>query len=294
MTVPDSKSPDVPTAFVFAGGGSLGAVQVGMLSALVADDHIPDFVVGSSVGAINAVFFATNPNLEGVERLRSVWLRLRRRDVFPVTPLRAFAASVSNRLSLISPSSLRRLLEREIRLPSIQSSPLGIHIVTTRMRDGTETVFSTGDVIPPLMASMAIPGVFPPVEIDGLSYIDGGVASNTPIAPAVRLGARRVVVLPTGSPCSAEQPPKGALGVAIHALNLLVMRQLLHDLQYYEDQVELIVVPPLCPLEYRIHDFSHTAELMQLAEDSTRSWLATYGFGPHGIPHEMKPHVHHH
>lgn len=71
------------TAFVLAGGGSFGAVQVGMLPALEVHGIEPDFVVGSSVGAINGAQYVGAPTAEGIERLREIWPGLRRRDIFP-------------------------------------------------------------------------------------------------------------------------------------------------------------------------------------------------------------------
>src|SRR5512145_3336756 len=78
------------TAFVFAGGGSFGAVQVGMLRALAAHGVAADMVVGSSVGAMNGAYFAGTPTAEGVARLEAIWRSLRRRDIFPVTPRALF------------------------------------------------------------------------------------------------------------------------------------------------------------------------------------------------------------
>jgi NTE family protein len=281
-----------PTALVFAGGGSLGAVQVGMLKSLVSSGFKPDLVIGSSVGAINAAYLASQPSAQGVAGLESVWLRLRRRDVFPLSPFQAVRSIVLTRSSLLSPIPLRHLLEKELQLTSIEKSEIPLDIVATRLLDGAETVLSTGSAVKALLASAAIPGIFPPVEIDGVAYVDGGVASNTPVASAIELGAKRVVVLPTGSPCAAERPPTSGIGVAIHALNLLIARQLIQNLTYFEDRVELIVVPPLCPLEHAVYDFSHTAELIERAERRTHKCLAASGLSRRGIPPGLIPHTH--
>src|SRR5258706_4154823 len=72
------------TAFVFAGGGSFGAIQVGMLHSLAAHGISADMVVGSSFGALNGAFYAGDPTLRGVERLGDVWRGLTRQDVFPM------------------------------------------------------------------------------------------------------------------------------------------------------------------------------------------------------------------
>ena len=117
-----------------------------------------------------------------------------------------------------------------------------------------------------LLASAAIPAVFPVVSIDGRHLMDGGVANNTPISTAVDLGATRVVVLPTGMSCGLVGPPRGAVALALHALNLLIMRQLLKDIERFAHRTELVVLPPLCPLTTNTYDFSQTHELIHRAE----------------------------
>ena len=78
MAVRDEIGP-ARTAFVFAGGGSFGAIQVGMLQSLAAHGVAADMVVGSSVGALNGAFYAGDPTLDGVQRLAAVWRGLTRR-----------------------------------------------------------------------------------------------------------------------------------------------------------------------------------------------------------------------
>ena len=80
--MPDDQS---KTAFVFAGGGSFGAIQVGMLHSLVSHGATADMVCGSSVGALNGAYYAGNPTLDGIRELEAIWRGLRRTDVFPVT-----------------------------------------------------------------------------------------------------------------------------------------------------------------------------------------------------------------
>jgi NTE family protein len=142
------------------------------------------------------------------------------------------------------------------------------------MLDGTEVTLSSGDVSPALLASAAIPAVFPAVTIDGRPLMDGGIASNTPISAAFALGATRVIVLPTGLPCALKAPPRGVVALALHALNLLSMRQLLADVDRFADRCELLVVPPLCPLGVNTYDFTKTAELIRRADAETHLWLA--------------------
>ncbi|WP_022949909.1 patatin-like phospholipase family protein [Methylohalobius crimeensis] len=142
------------------------------------------------------------------------------------------------------------------------------------------------------LASAAIPGVLPPVRIRGHCLIDGGVANHTPLSTAVDLGAKRVIVLPTGAPCTLERLPLGILEIVLHSLNLFTVQQLLKDAAYYRDKLEIIILPPLCPLSSSAYDFSVAGELIDRAANQTYAWLKQHGLSPAGIPPELAPHTH--
>lgn len=282
------------TAFVLAGGGSLGAVQVGMLKALTRRGIVPDFVVGASVGAINGAYFAAQPDEEGVARLERIWQRLHRGDIFPVSPIHSILAILGRRDHLVAPAFLKSLVESELPCQKLEDTKIPCHVVATNVLDGSEVALAAGPVTPALLASAAIPAIFPHVSIDGRFLMDGGVANNTPISTALRLGATRVVVLPTGISCALQAPPRGAVAFALHALNLLVMRQLLNDIEHFSSRAELIVLPPLCPVAITAYDFSQTADLVHRSEAATRLWLKQNGLHGRGVPAALLPHAHEH
>jgi len=284
--------PRTTTAFVLAGGGSLGAVEVGMLQALVESGIAPDLVVGASVGAINGVHFAAAPDAAGVARLAAIWRRIGRGDVFPVSVTRSIRALLGGSSSLVSPDGLRRLLEEHLPCASLEETAVPVHVVATDFVRGTEVVLSRGPAAPAVLASTAIPAVFPPVVLDDRHLVDGGVANNTPVTAAARLGAERIIVLPTGFSCRADPVPKSAIGVALHALNLLIARQLVTDLERLTDRIDVHVVPPLCPLVRSAYDFAGTDELIGRAAASTRKWLGEGGLEERGVPPELRPHTH--
>ncbi|HEY1116989.1 MAG TPA: patatin-like phospholipase family protein, partial [Acidimicrobiales bacterium] len=215
------------TAFVLSGGGSLGAVQVGMLQALAAGGIEPDLLVGASAGALNAAFIGGH-GFDGasVDQLAAVWASLRRQDVFPFSPPRQLLALAGARPSLCSPAGLGRLVDEHLGYDRLEDARVPVHIVTTDVLSGTEVVLSRGDPRQAVLASAAIPGVFPTVAVDGRALFDGGVANNTPISRAVELGADRVVVLPAGVACALAAPPRGAISTAVHALTLLIQQRL--------------------------------------------------------------------
>jgi len=147
-------------------------------------------------------------------------------------------------------------------------------------------------VIDAVVASAAIPGVFPAVEIDGRRLVDGAVAANTPIETAVRLGARRLVVLPAGFACALARPPRRALGRAMHAITLLGARQMRSDFERYSREVDIHVVPPLCPVAHSSYDYSRGSELVERARHSTRDWLAAGGLSRREFPDGLREHTH--
>ncbi|MDH1932810.1 patatin-like phospholipase family protein [Pseudomonas sp. GD03696] len=279
-------------ALVLAGGGSLGAVQVGMLQALTDESVTFDLVVGASVGAINGAFFASRPNADGAAELAEIWCGLGQHDIFPFSVLGATKALLQRSGHLLSNEGLRRLIRHDLPLKSLEESVLPLHVVATDLLSGAEVLLSRGGVQDALLASAAIPLVYPPVAIDGRLLIDGGVASNTPIASAVGLGATHIVVLPTGFGCACKAPPKGFIALALHTLNLMSMRQLIRDIELHDRQVRIHVAAPLCPLGVSVFDFTQTRDLVKRARVQTQAWLRAGGFDQTGVPDSLRAHSH--
>jgi NTE family protein len=254
------------TAFVLSGGGSLGAVQVGMMQALAERRITPDVLVGASAGALNAAYVAGHGFTdETLTSLASIWRRLRRQDVFPFAPTRHLLALAGARPSLCAIDGLERLAVAHLPYGRLEDAAIPVHVVATEVLSGSDVLLSSGDAARAVMASAAIPAVFPPVELDGRPLFDGGVANNTPISHAVALGADRVVVLPTGYACALPAAPATALASAVHALTLLVQQRLVLDVAAHHDDVELVVLPRLCPLSVSSADFRHAAVLIDRA-----------------------------
>ena len=263
-----------PTAFVLSGGASLGAIQVGMLQALYERGIEPDFVVGASAGALNGAYIAArSQTVETAAELAEVWIGLRRGKVFPMNPLTGLFGFAGLRRNLVPDSGLRSLIERHLRVEGLEDLPIPLHVVTTDVLTGAELRLSQGPLVDAVLASAAIPGVLPSIEWDGRALIDGGVANNTPISHAVELGAAQIYVLPTGQTCELDAPPRGALGMALHAINVLVHRRLVDDIMRYRDAAELIVLPPPCPVRVQPMDFGQAKLLIDEALEESRYFL---------------------
>lgn len=279
------------TAFVLAGGGSFGAIQVGMLHSLAAHGISADMVVGSSVGALNGAFYAGDPTLEGVEKLGDIWRGLKRQDVFPMS-WRTLLTFLWRRDFLISHDGIRKLIDDHIPYRNLQDARVPVHIVTTDIISGDSIVLSEGSTSQAIVASTSIPGAFAPIRYKDYYLADGAISSNTPIQVAVRKGAKRLIILPTGHACANQKPPVGAVASALHALTLLIARQLVSELESLDPDIEYFVVPPLCPLVGSPYDFSRTADHITRAIETTDAWLAEHGLQQGKIPHEMRPHAH--
>ncbi|RKP46440.1 patatin-like phospholipase family protein [Trinickia fusca] len=287
-----NSHPSSLTAFVFAGGGSLGAIEVGMLRELLERGERPGCVVGASAGAINAAYFAGRPDGDGVAMLEALWCKIRRQDIMPLSMLGLLATILRSRPHLVEANALRRLLETHLSYERIEQATLPLHIVATDVLAGDEVVLAAGPVVNAVLASAAIPGVFPPVRIDGVDLVDGGVANNTPISVAVALGATRIIVLPAGFACALHAPPRSAVAQALHALTLVIARQLVRDLEFYSTRAQIYVVPPLCPLDVSPYDYTQCAELIERAAQKTRAWLGDGGLDRALIPGELREHAH--
>lgn len=269
-------------AFVLSGGGSLGATQVGMLRALFEAGIEPDFLVGTSVGAVNAAWVGAWPALDGVDKLSEIWSGLKRDDVFPLGWTAAMGL-LGRGKHLISNASLRAVLERHLPYERLEQSRVPVHVVTTELKSGRAHVLSSGPAVPALLASCAIPGVFPPVHIGRRELVDGGVANHTPISAAYELGARVIYVLPIGYPWLHEEP-SNALGMALQALARLVEQRLEIDVAAYRDLADIRVVPAIGPLPVSPADFSRTQELMERGYASARRLVERPATGKVSVP----------
>lgn len=281
------------TAFIFAGGGSFGAIQVGMLHALAAHGINADMVFGSSVGALNSAYYAGNPTLEGIRQLEAIWQSLRRRDVFQVT-WRTALGFLRRRDFLATSDGLRQLVDRHLPYRNLEEAKIPVHIIATDILSAETVVLSKGPAADAIIASAALPPAFPPVHLKDLYLADGAITSNTPVKIAVARGAQRLIILPTGYACALQEPPRGAVATALHALTLLIARQLIEEVEGLDPAIEYFIAPPLCPLKGSPYDFSQTTELITRARDSTAAWLVEGGLEHPRVHAQLGLHKHSH
>jgi NTE family protein len=253
----------VTVGFVMSGGASLGAIQAGMLKALYERGIAPDVIVGTSVGAINGAYIASRPpTLETARGLGEVWRGVHRAEVFPFNPATALIGFAGRRNYAVPNGALRRLIRRQLEFDRLEEAPVPLHVIAVDLFTGRELRLSEGPAVDAVLASSAIPGVFEPVEWEHTELIDGGVANNTPISHALELGCDRIYVLPTGSACALTDAPHGTLGMAVHAMALLVHQRLSAEIEQMGDDARITVLTPPCPITVQPTDFSHADELI--------------------------------
>lgn len=262
-----------PTAFVLGGGGPLGAVQVGMLQAVLERGITPDLLLGCSAGAINAACLAQNPTRDGCDALAEVWRNLDGNSVISPGHLSRLWLLARKGLALQGNDGLRALLEDSLSYRSLEETVVPLQVVATSMRTGRERWFSSGPVVEAVLASAALPAVFPPVEIDGELFIDGAVVDNVPLSRAVALGARRVVVLHVGNFERPRPVPRRPLDVLLQSFSIARNYRFLAEVEHPPAGVELLTLPSVDPGPTRYNDFSQSARLIERAYAAATAFL---------------------
>jgi len=265
------RRPDV--AFVLSGGGVLGAAQVGQLQALIASGIKPGVAVATSVGTLNAVALASDPTPEGMERLAEVWRSLKTEDIFPGSRF-ARAWNVVSRGDHIHPNTGIRKLVEALSVRTFEEVVVPLWISATNLRTGDEHWFSSGPLMRAILASTALPGIFPPVGIDGDLYIDGGVVNNVPISKAVELGARRIYVLTCGVATGQQRPIRRPLDVLVQAFAHSRRARVRHDLVRFSQEAEIIMMPTFDPGDIGYNDPSQSARLIDRARELSLQFLS--------------------
>jgi NTE family protein len=271
------------TAFVFAGGAALGAMQAGMVHALYERGIRPDLLVGTSAGALNAAFVASRPQTVATAReLGAVWRGLRRKDVFPLRPATLLSGLAGRRDHLVSDHGLRRLVTRHLKIARLEEAGIPLHLIAYDLLSGQEVRLSEGPTIEAVLGATAIPGLLPPVWLGHRLLADGGVTNNTPISHAIELGAERIFVLPTEGPGvrALARPPRGAPDAAVNALTRLFGARLQADLARYATAAEIIVLPAVNPRYIPLTSFTHASELVEQALTAARTALAAHDTRP--------------
>ncbi len=236
--------------WVLGGGGARGAAQVGVLQALFeAGVEGPVAVVGTSVGALNGSAIAAYPSLAGTMMLREVWMSRQAVDVFRAHPLGVILSGLRrDQMSAFPQQNIRRLIQRAQALTGIttfEQLRVPLAVVATDLNAGKPAVFRSGELTPALLASTAIPGLFPSVRIADREHLDGGVVDNTPLNVAVADGAKEILAISLMGGGEYDIVPTSLPELIARTLQLSLHHQMLADYEQLRARARIVV---LCPI----------------------------------------------
>ncbi|HXN91007.1 MAG TPA: patatin-like phospholipase family protein [Candidatus Sulfotelmatobacter sp.] len=261
--------------WVLGGGGARGAAQVGVLQALFeAGVEAPSAIVGTSVGALNGASIAAYPSLAGTMMLREVWLSRQAAAVFQAHPLSLIISGLRDQQSLMPQQNVRRLIERAMALTGITTFErlrVPLAVIATDLNAGKPAVFRSGELEPALLASTAIPGLFPSVRINDREHLDGGVVDNTPMDTAVDDGAKDILVISLMGGGEFEHAPNSLPELIARTLQLSLHHQMLSDYERLRHQARIVV---LCPITAPTATWEMKREHVETVMEASRQAMA--------------------
>jgi len=269
--------------WVLGGGGARGAAQVGVLQALFeAGVEAPVALVGTSVGALNGASIAAYPSLAGTMMLREVWLSRQAAEVFQAHPLGVILSGLRrDRLSVMPQHNVRRLIERAESLTGMvtfEQLRVPLTVVATDMNAGRPAVFRSGDLTPALLASTAIPGLFPSVRINEREHLDGGVVDNTPLNVAIDDGAEEVLAISLMGGAEYELIPNTIPELIARTLQLSLHHQMLSDYERLRQRARIIVLCPItAPTATWVMKREHVESVIEASRAATAELLRQRG-----------------
>lgn len=256
---------------------------MGVLQALFeAGVEAPAEVVGTSVGALNGSAIAAFPSLAGTMMLREVWLSRQAAAVFQAHPLGVILSGLRREFqSALPQANVRRLIDRAEALTGIatfEQLRVPLAVVATDMNAGRPAVFRSGELAPALLASTAIPGLFPSVRINDREHLDGGVVNNTPLDIAVDDGAREVLAVSLMAGGEYETVPKSISELIARTLQLSLHHQMLSDYERLRNRARIVVLCPItAPTATWVMKREHVEGVIEASRIATAALLKERG-----------------
>ena len=214
-----------------------------MLRALIERGIKPDLVVGTSIGAINGAAVAADPTQAAVARLAELWLEVEKHDAFGGSILGRLGTLARSRTHLHDNSGLRRLLDESAGAMRIEDLAVKFECVAACIETASERWFSSGPLVDAVLASSAVPGILPPVEIGGEHFLDGGIVNSVPVGRALALGAETLYVMHVGRVDRPLEPPRWPWEVALVAFEIARRHRFVGDLASLPEDVDVHVMP---------------------------------------------------
>jgi NTE family protein len=268
-------------AFVLGGGGLLGAAEAGMAHALVEAGVVPDLICGTSIGAINGAAIAADPTPRGAKELLTTWEELAAHDVLSGSMLGRVVTLVRSGNALHGNEELRTLLTERLPVRTFEELAVPFECVAAGIESASEHWFRSGDLVEAVLASCALPGVFPPVRIGDEHFLDGGLVNSIPLGRAVQRGADTVWVLHVGRVEEDLTVPRYPWEVGFVAFEIARRHRFHTDLSLVPDGVTVHLLPtgqtPSRATTWenlRYRDSKRIGRRAELAYQATRDYLA--------------------
>lgn len=268
-------------AFVLSGGGNRGPLQVGALRALLDGGVRPEFLVGTSVGAINGAFVAAHGfSVETLESLANHWRTVDSDTVYPGSILSVAWRVYRKSDSLYSSDGVRRTIEAALPAGVTQFGQLRVPLFVSSADLLSNRLFIFGEdpsapVVDAVLASASVPVIHPPVRYGGLQLVDGGVLANVAASYAMERGADEIYLINVSSAEQEDAHAEGVVEVAFRTLNTMIVQSLLRDLARARDNNDVAL--------HHVHidafsdtwfkDFSHTEEMFGAGYEAMSGYL---------------------
>jgi NTE family protein len=243
----------------------------------------PVRIIGVSIGAMNGATIAAFPNLAGTQMLREIWLSGVARDVFRPRPLELLLGRLRRQrsLSLLSSRVVTRLLRRQLELigvDSFEQLKIPFEVGVTDLSLGVARTICSGPLLPALLASSAIPGIFPSVTVDGHVYVDGGVADNEALGRAIETGARDVIVIGVMASPPLEGQPASWSELILRTLAVGLQRRFVSDFERLQGRARVTVICPRLPSSAGWNlDARHVDDVIQRTRDAMLDLISKHG-----------------
>lgn len=256
---------DVPTALVLTGGGTKGAYEAGALAAFSERGLPIRLVAGSSAGALSAAMVVAGR----ADRLEATWRALTREQVYSLRAPIFFSGllpgwlalrAVGAASSLLDPRPLRELITASVELERIRSSPIRLLITATDLVRRQSRVFDNRTVtVDVLLASAAVPGLFPAVDVDGALLVDGGLTGRAPVLEALEAApVMRALIVLSYAPDDQGAPATTIRRSLEEAFETTMLHQIHRDIElarFRHPAVDVQVLTPSAPLRLRPLEF---------------------------------------
>ncbi|MFU8841583.1 MAG: patatin-like phospholipase family protein [Nitriliruptoraceae bacterium] len=268
-------------AFVLGGGGIHGAAEVGMIRALLEHGIRPDLVLGTSIGAMNGALLAAGVD-DAVERLCGLWTDVDANNPFEASLLEQASTFARSGTHLHGNHRLRRLLLGALPVRRFEDLEVPFQCVAASVERASARWFDAGELIPALLASTAVPGLLPPVEVDGEHHLDGGLVDSIPVGRAVELGATVIHVLQVGR---VEQPltvPTRPWQVGTVAFEIARRHRFVEEMAAIPPHLEVHLLPTGDPMDpndasqLRYRDLSRVTARITTAYDASSAYLTEH------------------